>query len=72
MLKNIVRYETKIDEWQTDFNFMPETPLPIIKEMVFQFLKYVGQIEDAAKAQQPSEPREEEKAELIIDEPKSE
>jgi hypothetical protein len=29
-----------------------DTSLYVAKEMVFQFLKYLGQIEDAARAQQ--------------------
>jgi len=35
-----------------------DSPLPDVKEALFQFQKYVGQIEDAVKAQQAQQEAE--------------
>lgn len=46
------------------FYVHPSCPLPDAKEMLFQFLKIIGKIEDAAKAEQskPEEEKNEEEA----------
>ena len=39
----------------------PQSPLNEIKDALFEFLKYVGQVEDAVKAQQAKAAEEAEK-----------
>ena len=48
----MVRLEHIIEGKVGHFLLDHDTPLPIAKEMLFQFLKYLGQIEDNVKAQQ--------------------
>lgn len=55
MLKNISRLETKINEKNYQFLCDMDSPLPEVKEALFQFVKYVGQIEDQIKAKQEQE-----------------
>ncbi len=52
MIKNISRLESIIENKVGHFLLDSDTPIHIAKEMLFQFLKYIGQIEDAARAQQ--------------------
>lgn len=49
MLKNVSRLECKVDNRDFVFYCDPDSPLTTVKEALFQFQKYVGQIEDAAK-----------------------
>ena len=51
--------ENKICRFQTDF----DTPLTHVKEALFQMQKYVGQIEDQAKAELASKEKEKENGE---------
>src|SRR5258708_14140834 len=71
MLKNICKLEVKILE--KDFQFLcdNESPLAHVKEALFQFLKYVGQIEDQVKAQTESQ-QELDKLVQVDEEPKPE
>lgn len=55
MLKNISRLENKINEKTYQFLCDMDSPLPEVKEALFQFIKYVGQIEDQIKAKQEQE-----------------
>ena len=64
MLKNLSRLECKIEDRIGYFLCDIDTSLPIAKEMLFQFLKYIGQVEDAANAQQSNQPIEEVKTEI--------
>jgi hypothetical protein len=52
MLKNISRLETKINEKTYQFLCDMDSALPEVKEALFQFVKYVGQIEDQIRAKQ--------------------
>jgi hypothetical protein len=62
MLKNIVRLDEKVNNKDYTLICDNDSPLPDVKEALFQMLKYVGQLEDAAKAIQVTEaPKEEEK-----------
>lgn len=60
MLKNLTQLEHKIGDKVYHFVCDPASPLNEVKDALFQFLKYVGQVEDAMKAQQaaqaPAEP----------------
>lgn len=72
MIKNLsqieVNIENKICRFLTDF----DTPLSHVKEALFQMQKYIGQIEDSAKAKQEEEKSNkieeitEEKSEQVI------
>lgn len=50
MFKQLVQFEHKIEDFIAHFSLPPNTPIPIAKEMLLQFLKIVGQIEDQGKA----------------------
>ncbi len=54
MLKNIVKLECAIGEKQYQLLCDNDSPLTNVKEALFQFLKYIGQIEDQVKASQPA------------------
>ncbi len=49
MQKNIVQLEVQIDQKVCRFLCDGDTPTHFIKEALFQFTKYVGSVEDAAK-----------------------
>ena len=53
MLKNISRLEHKIGDKVYHLLCDSDSPLNEIKESLFQFLKFIGQVEDTVKAQQP-------------------
>ncbi len=65
MLKNISQLETKIEEKSFRFSCDIDAPLPNIKEALFQFLKYIGQVEDHIKMMQEMKKAEEEKKEPV-------
>ncbi len=65
MLKNIARLEAKVGEKVYQLLCDNDSPLNELKDALFQFLKYVGQIEDAVKAQ-----KEQAEAEKSAEEPK--
>ena len=52
MLKNIAKLEIKIGERVYQFLCDNDSPTADLKEVFFQFQKFVGQIEDQVKAQQ--------------------
>jgi len=52
MLKNIAQLEVKINERIHKFLTDHDAPLPEVKEALFQFLKYIGHIEDSVKEHQ--------------------
>ena len=52
MLKNIARLESVVENRVGHFLLDNDTPIHIAKEMLFQFIAFLGKIEDAAKAQQ--------------------
>ncbi len=62
MIKNISQLETKISEKTYHFSCEIDAPLPNIKEALFQFLKYIGQVEDHMKIIAEMKKVEEEKA----------
>ena len=51
MLKNVTRLECIVDGKTAHFYCDNDTPLHVAKEMLFQFQKYVGHVEDNARAQ---------------------
>lgn len=52
MLRNLSSLEVKIGENLHQYICSTNTPTNEAKEALFQFLKYIGQIEDQAKAMQ--------------------
>ena len=52
MLKYISQLEHKIGDKTYQFLCDPNSPLSEVKDALFQFLRYVGQVEDAVKEQQ--------------------
>ena len=60
MLKNLASLECKIEDREIKLLCDNDCPLPHLKEALFQFQKYLGQIEDQVKAAQ--EKASEEKA----------
>jgi len=52
MLKNISELEIAIENKIYRFACHMDSPLQHIKEALFQFQKYVGQVEDSVKSQQ--------------------
>lgn len=67
MLKNLSQLEHVIEDRICRFICDNDTPIHIAKEALFQFQKYIGQIEDAAKSQQE---QSEKKVEPIEEPPK--
>jgi hypothetical protein len=71
MQKMITQFEHKVGEKLYHFVCDPDSPIEHVKESLFQFMKYVGAIEDAIRAQQAKDAAE--KAKLpVTDEVKSE
>lgn len=52
MLKNISQLEVKIEDRIYHFLCENDSPITHVKEALFQFVKFAGQIEDAAKSAQ--------------------
>jgi len=51
MLKNLAKLEIILENRTYQLLLEADSPLQHVKEILFQFQKYIGQIEDAAKAQ---------------------
>ena len=72
MIKNKVHLEQKINERDVTLVCDNDCPLEVLKEALFQYQKYIGQIEDSVRAQQEkakaeaeAKPSEEQKIEPI-------
>lgn len=68
MLKQLTQFKSVIQGIENFFHFDANCPVPVAKEALFECFKWVGQIEDAAKAAQeklPEQPAEEAKVEQI-------
>ena len=63
MLKNVSRLEHKSGERLFQFFADSDSPIPEVKEALFQFQKYVGALEDQVKmAQEKAAAEQEQKA----------
>lgn len=72
MLKNIVRLECKVNDKDYQFTCDNDSPIEHIKEVLFQFTKYIGQLEDNIKAQQALQSQQEQKpVESMLEEVKT-
>jgi len=69
MLKTVSKLECKIGEKIYQFFADHDSPLVEVKEALFQFQKYVGQIEDQCRAQAAKKAEEEKAAQ---EQPKAE
>lgn len=67
MLTNLTQLKSVIQGIEGCFHCNMNAPTHVVKEMLFQFLKYVGQIEDAAKAQEDA--AKEKEASIIVPDP---
>ncbi len=52
MLKNITQLEIKIEDRIFVFQCPPDSPISHVKEALFQFTRFAGEIEDKAKEEQ--------------------
>lgn len=64
MLKNISKLEIQVGEKIYQLFCDMDSPLEHVKEALFQFQKYVGQIEDAIKKQQEQKIQEQKPEEV--------
>ncbi len=67
MIKNISKLELQIGEKNYQLLLDSDSPLGHVKEALFQFQKYVGQIEDQVKAQQEQQKLAQEKIAEVPD-----
>ena len=58
MLKNLSRLECIVNEKAYHLFCDIDSPLECVKEALFQFQKYIGQVEDAVKQQKEQESKE--------------
>ncbi len=52
MLKNITQLELKIQDRLFVFQCQPDSPISHVKEALFQFTRFAGEIEDKGKEAQ--------------------
>ncbi len=62
MIKNVTQFKIVINEVECIFSFDANCPINTAKDALFACLKWVGQIEDAAKAQEEAKKSEEQSA----------
>lgn len=55
MLKNLSRLETTVNDKVAHLYLDHDTPLHVVKEMLCEFMTYVGNIEAQVKAQQAAQ-----------------
>ena len=67
MIRNCTRLECVVNEKSAHFYCDADTPLDVVKEMIFQFQRYVGNIEDQIKAAQEAEKQKEETKEEVVE-----
>ncbi len=64
MLKNCTRLECTVNEKTGHFYCDIDAPLPVVKEMIFQFQKYIGLVEDQVRAHEEQKKQEESNSEI--------
>jgi len=65
MLKNISRLQCKVNDREFQFYSDNDAPLHEVKEALFQFQKFVGEIEDRIKAAQKEKSDKETPPEVV-------
>ncbi len=68
MLKNCTRLECIVNEKSGYFYCDIDTPISVAKEMIFQFQKYIGLVEDQLRVQEEQKKQEESYSETPIEE----
>jgi len=68
MLKNISRLECIVNDKIFHLFCDMDSPLDCVKEALFQFQKYIGQVEDAVKKQKEEEEKKEEEESIVSSE----
>lgn len=68
MLKNVSKLEHKIGDKVYHLLCDTDSPLVDVKEALFEFVKFIGKIEDDAKAQQKLLENEKNKEDVLNDE----
>jgi len=69
MNKNLTQFKSTIQGIENYFYFDSNCPIDIAKESLFECLKWIGQIEDAAKSvQQQTEESPKEEDQQVIEE----
>ncbi len=63
MLKNLSQLKAVVNGKEYIYNCDIDAPLQDVKESLFQFQKYIGQVEDNIKAQQEAQAAEKAKQE---------
>lgn len=72
MLKNLVKLEHFVADKAIHLLCDSDTPLASVKEALFNFMKYIGQVEDSIKAQQEKEKSDQEANKAQEETPKPE
>lgn len=72
MIKLIANFEHKINEWTCQFLMNHNTPIDVAEEMALAFIRYLGQVKDAAKAQAEAAKQEESPKIEAIQQPQEE
>ncbi len=72
MLRNLTQFKSVINGIENCFQFDINCPVEVAKASLFECLKWIGQIEDQAKAQEQAKKDAEEQKEVINDEPAAE
>ena len=55
MLRTIAELKAVVDKWVGNLHVDPNTPVPVVKDMCAQFVKYLEGIEEKAKADQSAQ-----------------
>ena len=67
MIKNIVKLEHIVADKAYHFMCDPDSPIPAIKDALFQFMAYVAQIEAAQKAQLDAQKQAEAQVPAVVE-----
>ena len=67
MMKNVTQFKSIIQGIESNFHFDQGCPLTTAKEALFECLKWIGQIEDQAKAQAEAKVEEQKKLEENVE-----
>lgn len=51
MIKQLVTWCTKIQEFESNFHLSADTPIEIAEQMALQFITYLGNVKAQSKAQ---------------------
>lgn len=69
MLKNTIQFKSEDQTFENCFYFEANIPSNLATKALLECLKWIGNIEDEAKAKALAEQKPEEKTEVVNDEP---